>query len=75
MARLTNFSPMGSYFFGVLKANHSKTANVLLNGDIAQKQLDLVIINEPYFTNFGMPFFPNKDIRIISIKDRPRTAI
>lgn len=66
MACQVNSSFLRSHLFGFLNANHSKTASILLNNDILQKLFDIVFLNEPYYTDFGIPFF-NKNIKIISV--------
>lgn len=59
MAAQTNFSSDYS-FFAFLNANHSKTAHILLNRDISEKKFDMVFINEPYFTSYGISYFEKK---------------
>lgn len=59
--------------FAFLNANHSKSANILLNHDIIDNSYDVVLLNEPYYTNFGIPFF-KKNYNIISYQVNPRVA-
>lgn len=67
-------SSLNCVSIGFLNANHSKTANILLDRDITIKGLDLVLLNEPYFSDYGIIYF-NKIYRIVYSQTKPRTVI
>lgn len=69
MAQQNNsFSSGNSLLFGLLNTNHSKTANILLDRDITFRGLDVVLLNEPYYSESRIIYF-NKNYNIISFPD------
>lgn len=56
-----------------LNANHSKTSSISLNQDTSFKKYDLLFINEPYYTDHGIPFF-DKSYNVIAHQSKLRTA-
>lgn len=72
MAVQVKFSPINA-FVEFLNANHSKAASIVLNQDISVKDYDLKMINEPFYTDYGIPFF-EKSYRVIAGQNKPRTA-
>lgn len=61
-------------YFGLLNNNHAKSANILLDRDILTRGLDVVFLNEPYYSKLGIVYF-NKNYNIIFYPDKPRSGI
>lgn len=72
MAMLISSSDLHARF-AFLNANHSKTASIFLNQDILSSNFDLILLNEPFYNYFGIPFF-DKSYKILAHHNKPRTA-
>lgn len=67
------FPSFCNFSFCFLNANHSKTANILLNRDLNEKNFDIAFVNEPYFYNNEVVYF-NKHYKVFTHCDIPRAA-
>lgn len=58
---------------GLINLNHSRPATALVNQDIVSKNLDILCVTEPYYTDTGVANFPPK-YAIIADNHKPRSA-
>lgn len=59
--------------FGFINLNHSKSSSILLSQDIVRLGLDVICLNELYYTSYGITYFSNYGC--VTINDKPYSTI